>query len=141
MALRGGALVWVMWGAAFAACASGPKPTTPVVKDLRITGNDEISDRQIKKKILTSETGWWPFASKQHFDSVAWQTDLKRIERLYVSRGFYQAEVVKDQVIPKPDNGVELEVQVSEGKPTHIGKVDINGLESLPRGRPRGGPR
>jgi translocation and assembly module TamA len=135
MALRGGALVcvwiWAMFGTVFGACASRQKPTTPVVKDLRIEGNDEISDRQIKKKILTSETAWWPFATKQHFDSVAWQTDLKRIERLYVSRGFYQAEVVKDEVVPKPGNAVELEVQVSEGKPTHIGTLKIEGLEAL----------
>ena len=46
--------------------------------------------------------------------------------------GFYQAEVVKDEVRPEPPDGVALEVQVSEGKQTHVGKLDIEGLEALP---------
>jgi translocation and assembly module TamA len=113
-------------------CASQQKKDTPVVRDVRISGNDEISSRQIKKKILTAETGWRPFATKQHFDPVTWQSDLKRIERLYVANGFYQAEVVKDEVHQDPPDDVELEVQVSEGKRTHVGKLDIEGLEALP---------
>jgi len=113
-------------------CASQQKKDTPVVKDVHISGNDEISSRKIKNKILTSETGWWPFARKQYFDPVAWQSDLKRIERFYMANGFFQAEVVKDEVKPEPPNGVELEVQVREGKPTTVGKLDIQGVSGLP---------
>jgi translocation and assembly module TamA len=113
-------------------CASQQKKDTPVVKDLQISGNEEISSGDIEDKILTRETGWWPFARKHHFDPVAWQADLKRIERLYVAEGFYQAEVVKDEVRPEGSTGVALEVQVSEGKQTHVGKLDIEGLATLP---------
>jgi translocation and assembly module TamA len=118
--------------ASLVGCASQQKKDTPVVKDLDISGNDEISSGDIKDKILTSETGWWPFARKQHFDPVAWQADLKRIERLYVAEGFYQAEIVKDEVRPRGSDAVELEVQVSEGKQTRVGKLDIQGLAALP---------
>ena len=111
-------------------CASQQKKDTPVVRDVDISGNHEISSRQIKSKILTAETGWWPFATKQHFDPVTWQSDLKRIERLYVANGFYQAEVVKDDV-RHDDDDVELSVQVSEGKPTHVGQRQIDGLSEL----------
>jgi len=114
-------------------CASQQKKDTPVVRDLHITGNDELSSRDIKKKILTEETGWWPFATKQHFDPVTWQSDLKRIERLYVAHGFYQAEIVKEQVVPDPPDDVQLEVQVREGKPTHVGKMEIDGLPPADR--------
>ena len=113
-------------------CASQQKKDTPVVKALRISGNDQISSRQIKKKILTSETGWWPFARKQYFDPVAWQADLERIQRLYAASGFYQAEVVKDEVSPRPPDGVALEVHIKEGKPTKVGRVDMEGLDGLP---------
>ena len=89
----------VMSVASLVGCASQQKKDTPVVKDVHISGNDEISSRKIKKKIVTGATGWWPFASKQYFDPVAWQADLKRIERLYVAEGFYQAEVTKDEVV------------------------------------------
>jgi translocation and assembly module TamA len=130
MALDRSALIWVM--CSVVACASQEKKEAPIVKDLKLTGNHQISARQIKKKILTTDTGWWPFATKHRFDPFAWQADLKRIERLYQSRGFYQAEVVKDQVEPLPKERVALEVQISEGQPTHIGSIEIKGLDSLP---------
>jgi translocation and assembly module TamA len=117
--------------ASLVGCASQQKRDTPVVKDVHISGNDEISSRKIKKRILTSETGWWPFARKHFFDPVAWQTDLERIRRLYAANGFYQAEVVKDEVQPRPPDGVALRVEVREGKPTKIGKLDIQGLTGL----------
>ena len=64
-------------------CASQQKKQAPVVRDLRIEGNQAISSRQIQKKILTAKTGWWPFATKQYFDPVSWEADLRRIVRLY----------------------------------------------------------
>ena len=130
MALRKGALVSVM--CIVAACASQEKKDAPLVKDLKLTGNHKISSRLIEKKILTADTGWWPFATKHYLDPLAWQADLRRIERLYISRGFYQAEVVKDVVKPVPKNRVELEVQISEGQPTRVGSLQVKGLESLP---------
>ena len=113
-------------------CGAPQKKDQPTVRDLKISGNREISSREIKKRILTSQTGWWPFATQELFDPVAWQADLKRIERLYISKGFYQAEVVKDEVVPKPPDAVLLAVQISEGPQTRIGKLDISGLEGLP---------
>jgi translocation and assembly module TamA len=119
-----------------AGCASRQQQAAPVVKDLQLHGNKAISDRQIQKKILTAATGWWPFAKKHPFDPVAWQADLKRIERLYVAKGYYQAEVVSDQVTPAPPTGeaktVKLTVQISEGQPTKIGALTIEGLDALP---------
>ena len=87
MGLCRGAPILLMSVASLVGCASQQKKDTPVVKDVHISGNDEISSGDIEDKILTSETGWWPFARKHHFDPVAWQADLKRIERLYVARG------------------------------------------------------
>ena len=120
--------------ASLVGCASQQKKDTPIVRDVRISGNDEISSGKIKKKILTAGTGWWPFARKQYFDPVTWQADLKRIERFYVANGFYQAEVVKDEVRPDPPDGVALKVEVSEGKPTHVGKLEVDGLDGVPPG-------
>src|ERR1022692_1064730 len=122
----------VLAGSVLLGCAGHQKKDLPTVKDLKISGNREVSSREIKKRILTSKTGWWPFASKELYDPVAWQADLKRIERLYMAKGFYQAEVVKDEVVPRPPDGVSLEVQVSEGPQTRIGQLQISGLEALP---------
>jgi translocation and assembly module TamA len=130
MALRSSALIWVM--CSVVACASQEKKEAPIVKDLKLTGNHQLSSREIKKKILTTDTGWWPFATKHRFDPFAWQMDLKRIQRLYEARGFYQSDVVHDLVKPLPKNQVAVEVQISEGPPTLIGAVEIRGVDSLP---------
>jgi len=115
-------------------CASQQqKKDTPIVRDLHISGNDELSSRQIEQRLLTQETGWWPFARKEHFDGATWEADLRRIERLYAAKGFYQAQIVRDQVIEDPPDGVQLEVQVREGKPTHVGKMDVQGLPPADR--------
>jgi translocation and assembly module TamA len=127
-------VVAVGWGAgsgAVVGCASQQKKQAPVVRDLRIEGNQEISSRQIKNKILTAKTGWWPFATKQYFDPVSWEADLRRIVRLYEARGYYQARIAHEAAIPRP-KGVALEVTIDEGQVTKVGTFEVRGLEALP---------
>jgi translocation and assembly module TamA len=113
-------------------CASQQKRQEPIVRDLRIEGNQHVSSRQIEKRILTAKTGWWPLASKQYFDPVSWEADLKRIVRLYLARGFYQARIARESATPKEPDGVVLDVVIDEGQPTRIGSVEVLGLGELP---------
>ena len=115
-------------------CASQPKKQAPVVTALRIEGNAHLSSGQIEKKILTAKTGWWPFATKQYFDPVAWESDLKRIVRLYAARGYYQARIANHAEVPGPHDSVKLSVQVDEGQVTRVAAIDVRGLEGLPPG-------
>ncbi len=112
-------------------CASQQKKQAPVVRDLRIEGNQAISSRQIQKKILTAKTGWWPFATKQYFDPVSWEADLRRIVRLYETRGYYQTRIAEEAAIPQP-KGVALVVKIDEGAVTKVGTFEVRGLEALP---------
>lgn len=116
-------------------CAHKPPGTEPVVKKLDIAGNHAMSDGAIEDKIQTTKTGWWPFAKKYRFDPVIWSTDLQRIKRLYQTRGYYQAEVVRDRATPIPPDGVALRLDLKEGQPTRIGRLDVAGLEALPDAR------
>ena len=132
---RGGARLAVrlaLCAALSGACAHEPPKKEPVVNSLTFEGNHALSDRAIDKKILTAKTGWWPFAAKRYFDPVAWSTDLERVKRLYRSHGYYQAEIVHDQVTPRPPSGVDLSVEVREDEPTRISSLDVTGLEALP---------
>ena len=151
------------------ACAhSGDKPAGPVIERLELQGVRQVSKREIEKRIATAATGWWwPFATKQYFDPVTWESDLQRIERFYESRGFYQARIVSDTVTPtkargknaaadknaaagattattastktppsggvseetRGSGGVALKAVVSEGSPTRVAAVRIDGLD------------
>jgi translocation and assembly module TamA len=109
----------------------GETPTGPVIKHLKLEGTSHVSQGDIEKRIATSATGWWwPFATKKYFDPVTWQSDLRRIERVYETRGFYQAEVVAAEV-KVVKGGVDLKAVISEGKPTVIESLEIKGLEPL----------
>jgi translocation and assembly module TamA len=117
-----------------AACAGKPpKPDEPPIRSLKIEGTEQISAGAIEDRILTTGPSWWPFAATPYFDPIAWQADLRRIERYYQAQGFYQARVV-DEEVRKEGDGVALTVQVNEGKPTKISAIDIQGLEGLPPG-------
>ncbi|HSP18135.1 MAG TPA: POTRA domain-containing protein, partial [Myxococcaceae bacterium] len=120
---RRGALVALL----LAACAGKQKPDEPPIRSLKIEGTKQISAGDIEDRILTTGPSWWPFAATPYFDPVAWQADMRRIERYYQSQGYYQAEVVNEEVRPD-DGGVALTVQVSEGTPTTIRSIEVEGL-------------
>ena len=131
---------WLSGGVSLAvvlacACASTEPagPRGPVVTDLEIRETDAVSERELVRKLVTAETGWWPFAKKRRFDPVEWQSDLQRIERYYETQGYYQARVVRAETLPSA-NGEEIElvVEVEENAPVRIGAVTVRGLEALP---------
>ncbi|HEX8436656.1 BamA/TamA family outer membrane protein [Archangium sp.] len=115
---------------------SARQPDQPKVVDLDIEGTDQIKASDIKEKIVTSETPWWepfnPFVPPNYFDANAWQADLRRIERYYQSQGFYQAEIISENVRAKGEHAVALEVKVREGEPTQVIALNVLGMEALP---------
>jgi translocation and assembly module TamA len=116
----------------FCACAGKqPNPDEPPIRSLKIEGTKQVSAGDIEERLLTTGPSWWPFAPTPYFDPIAWQADLRRIERYYQAQGFYQAQVVSEDVKQEKD-GVALTVQVSEGRPTRISAIDIEGLDELP---------
>ncbi len=108
-----------------------------VVDQLDIQGNQAVSDREIKQRILTTETPWWSLKRKNPFDPVEWQSDLARIERLYQAKGYYQAQVVKADVKVEPRSAkrsydrVDLLVQVQENAPVRVNDVQVSGIDPL----------
>jgi translocation and assembly module TamA len=115
-----------------AGCASTKGRPGPFVRDIEIRGNKKLSDGELKKRILTTESGRWPWSQPRRFDAIAWESDLLRIERAYAAQGFYEARVQSSQVIQKPDDRVDLIISVDEGGPVQVGSVDVRGLEPLP---------
>lgn len=121
-----------------AACAHPPPtPDAPLIDDLDLEGTKAISEGDTKKRILTTESSWWPvwlpvLGDAQYFDPSAWQADLKRIERYYQTRGYYLAKVVSDEVKETKKGHVEITAVISEGPAFTIETVKRTGLEDLP---------
>lgn len=162
----------LVFAATWLGCAAAQKdPCTPndlngcVIDELDVIDNRALSKSDIEEKIATSETGGIleniPIlgaldaisAEEVRFDRFVLERDLSRIERLYRSKGYYEAHVsagrarrmsnrplVEDE--PQPPNQkpakrdalirdqikhtrVRVEIVVDEGPPTIIDQVDL----------------
>ena len=72
------------------------------------------------------------------FDPTTWTADLRRIERYYQSLGFYQAEVVEEEVVPDGKGGVRHQPHAStRARPPTSRRSTFEGLEALPEGSSR----
>jgi translocation and assembly module TamA len=116
---------------ALAGCRHAAPKDQPAIHDIEIEGTKQVSAGDIKDKLLTSESSWLPFSSKHYFDPDVWKTDLRRIERYYRERGYYQAKVIESRIEPHGKE-VDVHAKVEEGAPTRIGSVTIDGLDDLP---------
>ncbi len=125
--------------AAFAlSCAHGEKTDAPWVQSLRFRGNEVIDDSALEDKILTAESSWIPLFGRKHpFDANVWRGDLRRIERFYQQRGYHQARVVRDEVKSDGKGRVSLLVEIEEGPPTTVRRVEVSGLEPLTESQQR----
>jgi outer membrane protein insertion porin family/translocation and assembly module TamA len=104
---------------------------------LKVTGNEQLDDEEIEERIASRETprflGVFPgvIYDYQVFNRFVLERDLQRIERLYRSRGYYQAHVRAARVW-RSGSKVKVEIVVEEGEPVLLRRVDIHGIEHLP---------
>ncbi len=131
----GGTRLGLTLGLMAAACATTEqKPEGPVIEKLTLEGTKQLSNKELEGRIVTAPTPFYDewLDREQHFDPNAWAADQRRIERYYQAHGYYQARVTEDQMTPLPNGHVALRLKIVEGELTHIGKVDVRGLEPLP---------
>jgi translocation and assembly module TamA len=114
-----------------------PTPESQEIDSVTIEGTKAISEGDLKKKIVTTESSWLPawvpvFGHIEWFDPSAWQADLRRLTRSYEANGYYQARVLEEVVSPSKPGHVKVLVKVHEGLPARVTKLTITGLEQVP---------
>ncbi len=121
---------------------------SPVIRRLKISGNANISDTELKAAMETvpSECRAFPnycdviplgFLRKKHtLDRAELDRDMLRLRVLYWKRGWRASQVTP--VVERTAKGeVTIEVRVQEGPPTIVGTLDLGALDSLLNGRQR----
>ncbi len=69
---------------------------------------------------------------RQRFEPDALPTDVERIKAFYRERGYYGV-AVDDPVVEEVKPGlVRIVFKVTEGRPTHVTKLEIDGMETAP---------
>ncbi|RYZ08355.1 MAG: hypothetical protein EOO73_07850 [Myxococcales bacterium] len=107
------------------------------LQSLKVTGNSQLEDAEIEERIASRETprflGLFPGVIYDYeiFNRFVLERDLQRIERLYRSRGYYEAHARAAHVY-RDGAKVRVEIVVEEGQPVLLRRVDVHGLEKLP---------
>jgi outer membrane protein insertion porin family len=93
------------------------------VGDIRIAGNEHLSDDAVRKAMETKERGWF---SRKDYNPQVFEEDIERIGRLYKDEGFMNAQVVSHEIdIDKEEALADLTITVDEGPRTYVKRVAI----------------
>lgn len=107
------------------------------LRGVELVGNHELDDEEIEEKIASRPTprflGVFPGVIYEHqtFDRFVLERDLQRVERLYRSRGYYEARANAARVF-RSGSSVRVEIAVDEGEPVLVRRLDVHGLEAAP---------
>jgi len=103
------------------------------VEKIVVSGNQQISDSEVRDEMLTKARPWYQFwSARPLFDPVTFETDLERLRRFYEARGYYQAVIGHDLVLDEADSLVAIELRIEEGAPVVVTAVDVRVVGELP---------
>lgn len=104
------------------------------VHKIYIEGNEVLSDGKIKSAMKkTNENGNIMNLFKQKkFVESDYRDDLNRIVQAYNERGYRDAKIVSDSVVPYSENRVDVHLRVDEGDKYYIRSIDWVGNTVYP---------
>jgi outer membrane protein insertion porin family len=113
-----------------AACKEG---SGVKVTGFRLNGVHAVSQGQLRSVLATGKSSRLPWGEKRYFSREEFEADLKRIEAFYKDRGYSDARVSSfDAKLSEDQTSVDVTINISEGEPLRVEKINLEGLESLP---------
>ncbi len=95
------------------------------IKRIRILNADAISEGKVKKQIETKEKRWW---RKGEYKADTYRDDKDKILAFYKSKGYYQAEIVRDSVYYDGSRkNLFIDIEVEEGQKYRMGELAWDG--------------
>jgi len=108
------------------ACAHTPPPGHQVVTAVDIRGDTTGEEAELRRGIATR--------ADASYDPSTLAKDLARIQRFYRARGYYEATTRSARVLTSDKAGVSVEIVVVPGSPVRVTRIDLPGIEGLPKG-------
>lgn len=93
---------------------------SPVVSQVTVEGNDEVSTDDLKKEIKLAE--------RAAYDETVIGADVQRLLTIYQRKGFFGTKI-NPKKIELDNNRVNVVYEVTEGHPTYISNIDFSGNE------------
>ncbi len=104
------------------------------VKQINFIGNNEFSDRVLRKEIVTQESSWYKFfSSNDNYDPGRLEFDREQVRNFYTDRGFADFRVVSAVAELTPDQeDFYITFTIDEGEEYTWGDIDVSTqLETL----------
>lgn len=103
------------------------------VSSFTFNGTNAVTPGQLKSVLATSASSILPWGDKHYFSRAQFEADLKRIVAFYKDRGYPDARVTSfDAKLNDAQTSVDITVEISEGEPILVQRVEFNGFEALP---------
>ena len=107
------------------------------VKRINFIGNNEFSDRRLRKQMVTKESTWYKFfSSNDNYDPNRLEYDREQVRTFYTDRGFADFRVVSAvaELVPNQKD-FYITMTVDEGDEYTWGEVSVDTeLETLDEG-------
>ena len=99
------------------------------VGEIRFTGNTQLSDRKLKKKMdKIKEERWWKFWADNEFSIDNLRADERLIEEYMHSIGYRDAEVLGDSLYYSEDlKKMYFDIHLHEGEKYKYGEIRVTG--------------
>jgi outer membrane protein insertion porin family len=132
-------LLWCGAGISATAQSTRPAVAQPVIAELKIDGNVNLSTAELKAAMVTVASHYvsgfgFPYLllkkKKVRLDRAELERDLLRLRVLYWKRG-WRASQITPIITPVKDGKVSIALKVVEGPPTLIGTIELGALDSL----------
>lgn len=109
------------------------------VSSLKFEGVRQVDETALANALQTKRGSRLPWGRKRYFDRSAFEADLKRIEAFYRDRGFADARVASfDVQLNAAQDKVDVTLHISEGAPTTLAAIQLQGFEALGESEVRG---
>jgi outer membrane protein insertion porin family len=93
---------------------------SPIVSQVTVEGNDEVSTDDLKKEIKLTE--------RAAYDETVIGADVQRLLTIYQRKGFFGTKI-NPKKIELDNNRVNVVYEITEGHPTYISNIDFSGNE------------
>ncbi len=98
------------------------------VKNINVVGNDQFSDKKIRKYMKnTKRKNSLRFWKKSKYIEEDLEEDLANVVEKYKERGYRDARIISDSVSVNNDNTIDLTVRLEEGNRYYFGDIKFIG--------------
>lgn len=102
------------------------------VTSLVFRGNHAFPASRLKSVFTTQVSSRFPWGTAHSFDQAKFEADLRRLKVFYADRGYPNANVSAiDVKLSSDKKSVSLTVNVDEGAPLVVERVDLTGFDVL----------